>query len=53
MFIKGILSNDMKSPSQMLNDNLWPEHMNIYNENPLLIRLCTELNLLPNLEVSI
>ena len=29
---------------QMLND------MTIYNDNPLLIRLCTELDLLPNFE---
>ena len=33
------------SLSQMLNDFLWPA---IYNDNPLLIRLCTKLDLLPN-----
>ena len=27
--------------------------LTIYNDNPLLIRLCTELDLLPNFEVSI
>ena len=35
------------SLSQMLNDILWPDHIQWH---PLLIRLCTELDLLPNFE---
>ena len=35
------------SLSQMLNDILWPDHI---QWQPLLIRLCTELDLLPNFE---
>ena len=44
----GILSNNMKSPlSRMLNDILLPDHI---QWQPLLIRLCTELDLLPSFE---
>ena len=35
------------SLSQMLNDMLWPDHI---QWQPLLIRICTELDLLPNFE---
>ena len=35
------------SLSHMLNDILWPDHI---QWQPLLIRLCTELDLLPNFE---
>ena len=44
----GILSNNMKFPSHKCEMTFCD--LTIYNDNPLLIRLCTELDLLPNLE---
>ena len=44
----GILSNNMKFPSHKCWVTFWD--LTIYNDNPLLIRLCTELDLLPNSE---
>ena len=44
----GILSNNMTFPPH----KCWMTFcdLTIYNDNPLLIRLCTELDLLPNFE---
>ena len=43
----GILSNNMKFPSHKCLMTFFD--LTIYNDNPLLIRLCTELDFLPNL----
>ena len=44
---RGLIKQYEVSISQMLNDILWPDHI---QWQPPLIRLCTELDLLPNFE---